>query len=92
MANFVKQEKLVDSAKNKKDAAQLGTIDLSNNKILRSVHEIDFGKKAKHQIAIIEINTNVDIIKAEMKSCFIELKFATVLSGTTFIKNISAER
>lgn len=61
------------TAKKKKDAAQLGIVDLSNNKILKSVHEIDFGKKAKHQIAMIENDTNMDVIKAEMKSCYIEL-------------------
>lgn len=132
MANFVKNDKLVDSSKHKKDAAQLGVIDLSNSKILNSIHEIDFGKKAKYQIAMIENNTSVDIIKTEMKTCFIELtsylqvklphnnklladiqyihptkqndenavsaiervaeKFSSVLSGTTFIKNISTER
>lgn len=45
MANFVKNDKLVDSSKHKKGAAQLGVIDLSNSKILNSIHEIDFGKK-----------------------------------------------
>lgn len=73
MGNFVKHEKLIDSTKNKKDAARLGVIDLNNNKNLKSLHEIDYGKKAKHQIAMIENDTNVDIIKTEMKTCLIEM-------------------
>lgn len=116
MANFVKHEKLVDSAQKKKAAAQLDTIDLSNNKILKSVYEIDFGKKAKHQIAMTENNTNVDLQKklphdnellADIQFIHpskrndenavsaigrVAETFSRVLSGTTFIKNISCDR
>lgn len=45
----------------------MGTIALSHNRNLKLIHEIDFGKKARYKITMMEKDTNVDIIKAEAK-------------------------
>lgn len=49
MANFVKSDALRKEDM-KKDALELNDVNLSNEKLLRSIHEMNVGTKASYEI------------------------------------------
>lgn len=73
MGNFVKSKVLMTSNKIRKDAHELGTIDIKKIKILFSIHKMDFGSMVSYQIGLLETKINLDVIKMEFKIAYIEL-------------------
>lgn len=74
--NFVKSEFILKSdAKTRKSAYHLGKLDLIKNNLdmFKSIHDMNFGTKTKKIIADVEISTNCDKIKTEMKSAYIAI-------------------
>lgn len=70
MTNFIKLPKLMDSKNSVKDAQQLSAVDVRDKRNLKSLHDMDFGHKTSYQIGIIESDTNLDVVKTELKMCY----------------------
>lgn len=73
MTNFVKPKALENSDKTRKDALQLGTIDVEDKSIVLSIHKIDYGRAAHFEIAQLETKTSLDAVKIEFKACYQEI-------------------
>lgn len=73
MGNFVKPKVLMTSDNVKKDAHQLGIIDLTKAEDLLSIHKIEVGSEALYQIGLLENEINLDVIKTEFKMAYIQL-------------------
>lgn len=81
MENFVRSKALMTSNNTRKDAQNLSVIDIDNKVNLKSIHKMDFGTRALHQIGQLEHKINLDVIKTEFKICYIALT-------SYFIKNL----
>lgn len=73
MANFVKPSSLTDSKKVRKDAQELGAVNVQETMNVISIHKIDFGKAVRREIGNQEVKTNLDGLKIEFKLCYQEL-------------------
>lgn len=70
MSNFIKKSALVDKEGTRKEANELGKVDVNDKNNLIALHDIDFGHKAEYQIGLLETNINLDVIKTEFKACY----------------------
>lgn len=70
MTNFINPAALVDKNGIRKEAKELGAVDVNDKLNLKTLHDIDFGHKASYQIGLVEANTKLDIIKTEFKMCY----------------------
>ncbi|KAG4072228.1 hypothetical protein HA402_005950 [Bradysia odoriphaga] len=70
MTNFVKKSALVDKNGARRNAKELGKLDMNDKCNLISLHNIDFGHKALYQIGLIEAKTTLDSVKTEFKTCY----------------------
>lgn len=71
MTCFVKKPLLMEPNKNiRKEARELGNLDLSNSQHLKTVHDIEVGTRSKYLIANLESSENLDLLKVEFRSCY----------------------
>lgn len=73
MTNFIKPNLLQNSNKKRKDALELGAIDVTDQQNILSIHKIDYGKAALHEIAQLEAKSCLDTVKLEFKACYQEM-------------------
>lgn len=71
MSKFLNIELLKTNTNKRKSAYELGNLKISNS--IKSIHEIDYGTKTAHLIAQEETKKNLDTIKMEFKSAYVEL-------------------
>lgn len=70
LTNFIKQRALVDKEGARKEAKELGAVDVDDKHNLKSLHDINFGQAASYQIGLLEAGTNLEIVKIEFKKCY----------------------
>lgn len=70
MTNFIDSKALETSTKLRSDARALGKVDVEHKSNILSIHKIDYGKAALHQIAQLETKTQLDTLKTEFKICY----------------------
>lgn len=90
MSCFVKKSVLLQSNGTRKEACDLGGLDVLPH--LMSVHSVEYGTKAKYLIANLEASTNLDRLKLELRSCLV--KITSYLQNhlphqSTFLKDLS---
>lgn len=73
MSNFIRPKVFENSNKNRKEALELGAVDVEDNENVLSIHKIDYGKAALYEIAQLETGTSLDAVKVEFKTCYQEI-------------------
>lgn len=71
MSCFVKKSVLLDSKATRKEACELVKIDVAQN--LKTMHDVEFGTKTKYLIANLETKMNLDHLKLQLRSCFVQV-------------------